>query len=292
MPLLPPLPDLSAATAVRRPRRRSRVVPGTFLLAAGLALGACSAGASPAATDVTGVTVRDTGATVPVAVDSPPGTAALPTPAAERPTTSLPRPDQTRNVQVTRDGVVVHEAPSSTSAAVVTLRAKTTLGSRTTLLVTAEADGWFQVALPIRPNGSTGWIPAEDVKVRDNASAVAIDVSDRSLTVTTDGAVTVQARIAVGADDTPTPTGHFYVTDLVQNVDPGGAYGPFALGLSGHSETLTEFAGGDGQIGVHGTNDPSSIGRNVSHGCVRLPNDVIARLADELALGTPVTITA
>ena len=72
--------------------------------------------------------------------------------------------------------------------------------------------------------------------------------------------------------------------------DDGGAYGPFAIGLSAHSDTLTEFAGGDGAIGIHGTNDPASIGNPVSHGCVRVPNDVAVQLAQMLAPGTPVTI--
>lgn len=81
------------------------------------------------------------------------------------------------------------------------------------------------------------------------------------------------------------------MTDLLDTPD-GGAYGPFAIGLSAHSETISEFAGSDGQIGLHGTSDPGSIGQAVSHGCVRVPNDVIARLASDLSLGTPVTIVA
>ena len=48
--------------------------------------------------------------------------------------------------------------------------------------------------------------------------------------------------------------------------------------------------GGDGQIGIHGTNQPASIGNAVSHGCVRVPNEIITQLAHNLPLGTPVTI--
>ena len=81
-----------------------------------------------------------------------------------------------------------------------------------------------------------------------------------------------------------------YVTDVLDTGNDGGAYGPFALGLSAHSETLSEFGGGDGQVGIHGTNDPSSIGNNVSHGCVRVPNDIVSQLAAIVPLGTPVTI--
>ncbi len=55
---------------------------------------------------------------------------------------------------------------------------------------------------------------------------------------------------------------------------------------------LTSFNGGDGVIGIHGTNDPSSVGRDVSHGCIRLRNADVTYLAERLPLGTPVRILA
>jgi len=60
--------------------------------------------------------------------------------------------------------------------------------------------------------------------------------------------------------------------------------------LSGYSEVLFEFGGGDGQMGIHGTNDPTSLGRNVSNGCIRMSNAAITRLAKTLPLGVPVEI--
>ena len=71
-----------------------------------------------------------------------------------------------------------------------------------------------------------------------------------------------------------------------------GPYGSYAYGLSGFSNVLTSFGGGDGVIGIHGTNDPSSIGQDVSHGCIRLQNADIERLVRFLPLGTPVDILA
>ena len=65
---------------------------------------------------------------------------------------------------------------------------------------------------------------------------------------------------------------------------------PFALGLSAHSNVYSSFEGGDGQVGIHGTNLPQAIGQDVSHGCVRVRNAVISRLARTLPLGTPVVI--
>ena len=71
-----------------------------------------------------------------------------------------------------------------------------------------------------------------------------------------DDSVVVETPIAIGSPENPTPTGEFFVTDLLDTGDDLSAYGPFALGLSAFSLTLSEFAGGDGQIGIHGTNQP------------------------------------
>jgi lipoprotein-anchoring transpeptidase ErfK/SrfK len=60
--------------------------------------------------------------------------------------------------------------------------------------------------------------------------------------------------------------------------------------LSGYSNVLTDFAGGDGVVGIHGTNDPSTIGKDVSHGCIRMTNENITKLAKSLPLGVPVVI--
>lgn len=156
---------------------------------------------------------------------------------------------------------------------------------------TASAD-WIEVKLPIRPNGTTGWIPRADVDLVDNPYRVEIDRSTYILRVFNRNEMFVETTIAIGNGDTPTPVGDFYLTELLAPPDPGGVYGPFAFGLSGFSETLANFGGADEAIiGLHGTNDPSSLGNDVSHGCVRIANDVITELAETLPLGTPVLIT-
>jgi lipoprotein-anchoring transpeptidase ErfK/SrfK len=77
---------------------------------------------------------------------------------------------------------------------------------------------------------------------------------------------------------------------LLRPPDPRGFYGPYAFGLSAYSPVYTSFAGGDGQVGIHGTDNPGAIGRDVSHRCIRVANAVVARLARRLPLGTPVAI--
>jgi len=185
---------------------------------------------------------------------------------------------------------IAHAEPDEGAAAVTELAARTELGSVTTLLVLDVREGWYRVLLPIRPNGTAGWVRADAGELRSTNHRIEVDLNARSLTVFDGDAPVLVSDIAVGAPDTPTPTGHSSVTDLVDTGEPGGPYGPFAIGLALHSAQLTEFAGGDGQVGIHGTNQPDSIGAAVSHGCVRLPNDVVAQLVELVPLGTPVLV--
>jgi lipoprotein-anchoring transpeptidase ErfK/SrfK len=156
----------------------------------------------------------------------------------------------------------------------------------------AEVPGWHRVALPTRPNGSTGWVPSGSVVLTKTPFRIFVDLEGRTLRVERDGEGVFAAEIAVGTEENPTPQNGTYVTELIDNVDPDGAYGPYAFGLAMHSDTLTEFNGGPGQVGIHGTNRPDLIGERVSSGCVRLDNGDVEELVDlGLPLGVPVFIT-
>jgi lipoprotein-anchoring transpeptidase ErfK/SrfK len=182
----------------------------------------------------------------------------------------------------------------------VAVGAKTDAGAPTTFAMvgdaspgaTQEVPGWYRVALRDRPNGSTGWVPADSVKVTKTPYRIFVDLGARTLRVEKDGTGVFTTEIAIGTQENPTPVNGTYVTELIQNTNPGGSYGPYAFGLALHSDTLSEFGGGDGQVGIHGTNKPQLIGQAVSHGCVRLRNDDVKELVDlQLPLGVPVFIT-
>ncbi|HET9655014.1 MAG TPA: L,D-transpeptidase [Kineosporiaceae bacterium] len=185
--------------------------------------------------------------------------------------------------------LTVRETSSASGKVIAELSAKTPMGSPRVLMVQQVIPGWVKVSLPTRPNGTSGWVPAASVRVEALHDQITIDLASRHLTVVIAGKQVASATVAVGSPTNPTPTGTFYVTDRVQPNDPHGAYGAFALGLSAHSPTLTEFGTGDGQIAVHGTNVPSSLGKAVSHGCIRVPTEVTSSLA-RIGLGTPVII--
>ena len=170
-------------------------------------------------------------------------------------------------------------------------------GVPATFLVTtresAAAPGWIEVYLPIRPNGSSGWVRTSDVQQTFTDMRVVVHLGAHTLDVESAGAVTATYPVGVGRNETPTPGGVFFIKELLKPTDPGGAYGPYAFGLSGFSNTIIHDPSlGNGVIGIHGTNEPQLVGQDVSHGCIRLRNADITALAAELPLGTPVEIDA
>lgn len=157
-------------------------------------------------------------------------------------------------------------------------------------LVRARRASWLRVMLPNRPNGSEGWMRADGVDLRRDLYSVTVDLRTRRLVVREASRVVLDVAVGVGRAATPTPLGLYYVAELLRQPNPTGLYGPWAFALSAHSRVLSHFGGGDGQVGIHGTNEPSGIGHTVSHGCIRVSNGSIERLAAMLPLGTPVTI--
>jgi lipoprotein-anchoring transpeptidase ErfK/SrfK len=163
-------------------------------------------------------------------------------------------------------------------------------GAPRVLLVTADHGDWLEVLLPVRPNGSTGWVRNADVKLVKHQFRIVVELGAHRVTVLKGNGVLLQTAAGIGTIDTPTPPGLYYTVELLKQPDPNGAYGPYAYGLSGYSNVLTTFAGGDGELGLHGTNDPGSLGHDISHGCIRIDNTDINRLALTLPLGVPVRV--
>ena len=169
----------------------------------------------------------------------------------------------------------------------------TYFGNPLVLMVTDRTpDGeWLKVQVPVRPNGTEGWIPASEAELSSHFVRAQVSLSARSVTVWDGDELIVETDAAVGKSSTPTPLGTFFVNDLVQKFE-GSAYGPWILSLSGFSEALETFGGGVPVIAIHGTNRPELIGGAHSNGCIRIPNDVVTFLAETVPMGTPVEITS
>jgi lipoprotein-anchoring transpeptidase ErfK/SrfK len=155
----------------------------------------------------------------------------------------------------------------------------------------ADASGrnWNRIGVPMRPNGTAGWVPASALgPVYASRRRLVINRSTLRAVLYLDGAVIWRSRVGVGKPGTPTPAGRFWIREKFPTHDAGGLYGPYAFGTSAYS-VLSDWPGG-GVIGIHGTDQPGLLPGRVSHGCVRLPNARIAALYRLMPVGTPVSI--
>jgi lipoprotein-anchoring transpeptidase ErfK/SrfK len=161
-------------------------------------------------------------------------------------------------------------------------------------VIERSPDGaWLHVRLPMRPNGTTGWVPAANVRTWLVPNRVEVNVTTHRLTVLhgDSGEVLFDTDVATGRPQTPTPLGDFYI-DIVNPLGHDRVYGWGQLSVAGFSDVLERFAGGIGQIAIHGWNDDSVMGSAASNGCDRMRNADIATVAALAPLGTPVRIYA
>ena len=160
------------------------------------------------------------------------------------------------------------------------------------MLVTERRGDWLKVEIPVRPNGTPGYVAAADVELSSTDYHLDLRLGTRTLTLYKGDQVVLTTPVVVGKPETRTPQGRFYITDLVHQDNPAGAYGPLALPTNAYSEQIDEFDNGVPVIALHGTNRPELVGQDVSNGCVRLPNDKIQQIADAIPMGTPIDISA
>jgi hypothetical protein len=192
--------------------------------------------------------------------------------------------------------VTARTAPRSSGPAIEVFGRQTVLGTPQVFLLRGEAfdaegESWFKALLPIRPNGSTGYIPASALRVQSTVFHLRLERDRFRLEFYRRCTLVAVFRVGIGNGATPTPLGRFYLASLFQLPRPNTIYGTYAYGLSGYSNVLKNWEFG-GIVGLHGTNDPSSIGEAESHGCVRMRNSDIEQLVKILPLGTPITIVA
>jgi lipoprotein-anchoring transpeptidase ErfK/SrfK len=120
---------------------------------------------------------------------------------------------------------------------------------------------------------------------------IVVSLADRKLAVMEAGRVVKIFSTAVGAPVSPSPTGTYEVINRL--ADPT-YYGHGKVIPPGKSSPIgTRWMGLSVKgYGIHGTNDPSSIGRNVSHGCIRLRNSDVEELFEMVSVGDTVELYA
>lgn len=151
----------------------------------------------------------------------------------------------------------------------------------------SDGEVWYRISIPMRPNGTYGWIPAKTVSLKPTHSQIVINLNRRTIDLYRFGKHKWHGKVAIGAPGRETPVGHYYVaTRFVPYHDT--FLGVFAEETSAYSK-LTEWPGG-GVVGIHGTSLPQLLGQAVSHGCVRVSNTTARRLRTLAPLGTPIWI--
>ncbi len=195
---------------------------------------------------------------------------------------------------VVRRVTVAHAEPSGSSGAVAELETNAPEGTPNLLTVLQARPGrdgtlWVQVRLPVLPNSRVGWVRRMSLGPYQTVNThLVVDRARLLATLYREGQIVFSAPVGIGTDAWPTPPGEFTVRSvLTRYASP--FYGPISFGTTARSAVLADWPGG-GFVGIHGTNTPSLLPGRVSHGCVRLRNSDILRLARLMPVGTPMTI--
>ncbi len=192
-------------------------------------------------------------------------------------------------IRPAESALTIHRAVNDGTAG-INLVAGASVSGSLGLLAVGEYGDWWKVLLPVRPNGTVGWVHKVQCRPELTTQRIVVDLSTNTLTYSVDGTVLLTETVATGTSGTPTPTGLFFVKSIAPQANPNGALGPYVLVTSGYSTALRSFAGGAGAVGIHGTSAPGKLGQNVSHGCIRVRNDSIAKIAGMAPVGLPIEI--
>ena len=193
-----------------------------------------------------------------------------------------------------RRAVAARTRPEAGAAVVARVPTRTSDGTANIVVAlehrSDHAGGvWVRVSLATLPNGRTGWVPRSALGGYGTVDThLVVDLERLTATLLKRGRIVFSARVGVGQTRWPTPRGRFYVRDqLTRYASP--TYGPVAFGTSARSATLTDWPGG-GYVGIHGTDQPQLIPGRISHGCIRMRNADILKLARRMPVGTPITV--
>jgi hypothetical protein len=196
--------------------------------------------------------------------------------------------------EAVRAPAVARTAPSTAAPATGLLPARTPEGTSNIVLPHATARGsdgrlWVRVDLPRRGGPRRAWVPRDALGASGVVhTRLVVDRAALTATLLRDGRPVLVAPVGIGAPAAPTPAGRFLVRDrLARYRSP--FYGPVAFGTSARSPTLSEWPAG-GFVGIHGTDQPDLIPGRVSHGCIRLRNPDMLRLARRMPVGTPIVV--
>ena len=171
-----------------------------------------------------------------------------------------------------------------------TVGPRTEFGSPQTFSVAYEQGPWLAVRSTALGNTRLGWVRARRVRLLNRTLSLEVDLSKRELVVH-DVGILRRMRVGIGAPDTPTPPGTFYVTDKLRGADFGAYYGCCIVALSGRQPHLPQGWSGGDRLAIHGSLAPT-WGLAVSNGCLHADEVDLRYLMQNVPLGTAVRIHA
>lgn len=196
--------------------------------------------------------------------------------------------DTTGRVAHPKQLTAVFDEPAGTPIAKLHKKQSRIGGNDTWVPIIEERDGWLKVMLPSRPNASVGWIQTRDVETARSRHLVRVHTGSRTVQLFEDGSPVGEWPAAVGKADTPTPTGRTFILGQFTDASRPDLLTVIPLGM--HSETHETYGGGPGTVAFHGwTTNPAVFGQAISEGCIRLPEEALAKLRT-VPLGTTVLI--
>jgi hypothetical protein len=206
----------------------------------------------------------------------------------------LPTSDKLARWAFVRVAVPARSEPRTDAHVVATVAKRTPEGTSNVVFVLGRKTDetgrlWIHIRLPVLPNNLTAWIPRSALGgygvVRTH---LIVDLERLTATLYRNRRQIFRADIGGGQGAWPTPKGQFYIRNKLTGYS-SPMYGPLAFGTSARSNVLTDWPAG-GYIGIHGTDRPELLPGRISHGCIRLRNADILRLAELMPVGTPLTI--
>jgi hypothetical protein len=192
-----------------------------------------------------------------------------------------------------RSGDVVALRARPFGPVVARVGAWTQFGSQRALGVVATHRGrWLAVTEPAAGGNRVVWVDARAGGLRYSRTPLelAVDLSDRTLTVKRGDTVLRRTSVGVGTVASPTPTGRFALTDKLDGASYSASYGCCILALSAIQTSLPRGWTGGNRVAIHGTLSPSDFGQAVSAGCVHARDSDLRWLMRVVPLGTPVVI--
>lgn len=197
--------------------------------------------------------------------------------------------------------IVVYDAIAGQSK--VTLSRVGDFGQPLAMLARTVTDDWVEVFLPVRPNGSTGWVKRGEVALEPSRFYIRVELRAARITLWEDTRVLLREPVAVGTASEPTPSGLFYVKSSVRPIGAPGTTGLCAVGseptvyflLSGYLPNPPACANPSMSISTIENRTGSSrfdaqLGAQSTHGGIRISSEALTMLENTVPLGTPVEV--